>query len=122
VTTTRFGMENSGFSTPGTDACAALFKRQGVDPKWITNGFMGGSQCNIWQTLAAAVNKAPAFTRPNLAAGLGALRQVATAFPAQDGVFGPRDVTGSDFWWPIQYSKACDCWKVLDRTPKPNFR
>jgi hypothetical protein len=120
VTTTKLGMESSGFSDPATDACKALFKRHGVNPAWVTNSYMGGNLCGYWKVFAAAANKATSLTRANLGHGLEQVGRIAMPYNSQDGIYKPGKLTGNDFSWAVQYRKSCNCWKVIDRTPRPS--
>ena len=120
VTTTRIGMESSGFSDPATDACKAVFKRHGVDPAWVTSSYLGGNTCTYWNLFAAAAGKAPSLTRVNLGHGLEQVGRIPMAYVFQDSIFKPGKLSGGDFSWVDQYHKSCNCWKVIDRTPRPS--
>jgi hypothetical protein len=118
ITTTRIGMESSGFSDPATDACKAVFKRHGLDPAWVTSSYLGGNTCTYWNLFAAAANKAPSLTRINLGHGLEQVGRLGMAYVFQDSIYKPGKLSGADFSWVVQYRKSCNCWKVIDRTPR----
>lgn len=122
VTALKIGQESSGFSDAPTRDCEALLKRQGLPTNWTTNGYMAGSYCGMYSVFAAGATKAPRLTRVDLHLGVGALGKVPLAYPNSDAVYSPADLIGGDEYWAIQYGKACNCWKVLDRTRRPNER
>ena len=83
--------------------------------------YEGGNFCSTFLAFAAAVAHDPGLRRTGLVTGLGQLGRLPMAFTYQDAVFNqPGKVSGSDFWWVVQFSKSCTCWKVIDRTSHPN--
>jgi hypothetical protein len=120
VTTTKIGMASSGFTDAATEACKAVFKRHGVNADWVTSGYMGGNTCDYWNVFAAAGDKTTSLTRTSLGQGLGQVGRLAMAYAFQDAVYKPGKLTGGDFSWLVQYRKSCNCWKVIDRTPRPS--
>ncbi len=122
VTSLKIGMESSGFTDAPTEACKALLKRRGINPAWVTNGYQGGSYCDMYRLFAAAATKAPRLTRVDLHLGVGALGKVDLAYINGNAVYSNTDLIGGDDYWVIQYGKGCNCWKVIDRTRRPSER
>ncbi|MHB8465880.1 MAG: type 1 periplasmic-binding domain-containing protein [Acidimicrobiales bacterium] len=127
TTTSRFGESNTpGLTDPATQACIALFARHGLPASYITGSYLGGGNCNLYELFAAAARD-PAVTRASLAAGLGQVGRFNEAYPASDSIYKapgpttPVKVTGGDFWWTIQFSASCTCWKVIDPTVHPGY-
>jgi hypothetical protein len=128
TTLSRFGETNTpGLTDPGTQACLGIFARHGLPASYVTGPYLGGTNCNLYGLFAAAMAHAPGPTRTGLAAGLAQVGRFNEAYPAADSIYKapgsttPVKVTGGDFWWTIQFSGACVCWKVIDRTEHPAY-
>ena len=128
TTLSRYGENNTpGLSDPGTRACIALFARHGLPSSYITGSYLGGGNCNIFGLFAAAAAHDQDLSRAGLAAGLGQVGRIAESFASADSIYRtpgattPVKVTGGDFWWTIQFSASCTCWKVIDSTEHPAY-
>lgn len=128
TTDTRFGENNTpGLTDPATQACVALFARHGLPASYITGTYLGGDNCNLFELFAAAAAHDPGLTRAGLATGLGQVGRFNEAFPNADSIYRAPDVlapvkmTGGDFWWTIQFSASCTCWKVIDPTVHSSY-
>ena len=127
TTDTRFGETSSGLTDPATQACIALFARHGLPADYITGPYLGGVNCNLFELFAAAASHDPGLTRAGLAVGLGQVGRFNMAYSTADSIYTapgavtPVKVSGGDFWWTIQFSAACTCWKVIDPTWHPTF-
>ena len=129
TTDTRFGENNTpGLTDPATQACIALFARHGLPSSYITGSYIGGNNCTLFLLFAAAAGHDQGLTRAGLAGGLGQVGRFAMVFPSQDSIYKapgtttPVKVTGGDYWWTIQFSAACTCWKVIDPTLHPSVQ
>jgi hypothetical protein len=127
VSTTRIGENTSGLTDPATQHCIDVFKRHGLSadlvmPTSPSSYPEGGVYCSYFETFAAAVQKDPGLTRTGISVGLDKLGKVSMAYLLGDAVFDrPGKLTGGDFWWVVQFSKACTCWKVIDQTQHPTY-
>ena len=127
TTDTRFGETSSGLTDPATQACISLFARHGLPAEYITGPFLGGVNCNLFELFAAAASRDPGLTRAGLAVGLGQVGRFNMSYSTADSIYKapgaitPVKVSGGDFWWTVQFSAACTCWKVIDPTWHPTF-
>jgi hypothetical protein len=127
TTDTRFGENNTpGLTDPTTQACIALFARHHLPSSYVTGPYLAGGVCNLF-ALFSAMARDPVLTRTGLATGLAQVGRFNEAFPAADSIYKapgsstPVKVTGGDFWWTIQFSASCTCWKVIDPTEHPSY-
>ena len=120
ITSYKIGMTTSGFTDAPTEACKALMKRRGIDPNWVTDGHGAGVACEEYRIFAEAATKAPRLTRVDLHLGVAALGKRQISFLGGNASYSATDLIGGDDYWPIQYRKSCNCWKVLDRNRRPS--
>jgi hypothetical protein len=128
TTLSRYGESDTpGLTDPATQACIALFARHGMPASYVTGSYLGGGNCNIIELFAAAAARDPGLTRAGLATGLGQVGRFNESYPAADAIYTtpgngvPVKVTAGDFWWTIQFSSSCTCWKVIDPTYHPAY-
>ena len=129
TTDTRFGETSTpGLTDPATQACIALFARHGLPSSYITGSYLGASNCALFELFAAAATHDAGLTRAGLAGGLGGVGRFNMPFPLADSIYRvpgkvtPVKVTGGDFWWTVQFSASCTCWKVIDPTEHPSLQ
>ena len=123
VTANRYGDDRTPGTTmsPGTVRCNAVLKKRGMAPVYEQPAAAGNTCSNVWM-FDAAVDRAPALQRNALAAGLQAAKSVELSFPQGPNDFsGARVTTAGQFWRPLEFTKACKCWRLLDRKFKPSY-
>ena len=80
-----------------------------------------GVACDQLWVVAAAIDHAPSLQRANMADGLHAAKSVDLSYPRGPADFTvPKATTGGQFWRPLQFFTACNCWKVIDPTFHPS--
>jgi hypothetical protein len=124
ITPSRYGEQNSGLApTAGTVACNTLFARDGEPPVYQQPDGIGGDACSELWILVDAIDHAPTLTRAALVQGLEAIgTSLDLSYPEAPADFsGAGTVSGGQYWRPVSFTTACDCWKVLDPTFQPDF-
>jgi len=123
ISASRDGEEKTPGSVPtaGTARCDAAFKKKGIGPTYSLQVGAGNACDNLWM-FAAAADHAPALRGDALAAGLQAATSIDFSYP-----LGPNDLTkagttfAGQYWRPLEFYRACNCWKLLDRTFKRTY-
>ena len=123
ISASRDGEEKTAGVKPtaGTLRCDAAFKKKGIASTW-SQPAGGGNACdNVWM-FAAAADHAPALRGDALAAGLQAAGSVEFSYPQGPNLFTkPGTTFAGQYWRPLQFYRACSCWKLLDRNFKKTF-
>ena len=118
----RYGEEHTpGLAPTGaTQKCDAIYKAKGRPPVYQQPVGFGGVACDQLWEVAAAMSHAPSLQRTSMADGLRATKSLDLSYPRGPADFSaPKTTTGGQFWRPLQFFAACNCWKVLDATFHP---
>ena len=108
--------------TAGTARCDAALKKYGNPGTTYKLSATAGNACGLVWMLDAAVEHATTIGRADLADGLQRAKSIDFSFPqGPNDLSGPRSTTGGQFWRTVQFSKTCDCWRVLEATYRPTF-
>jgi hypothetical protein len=123
------GEEHTAGMAPSamTQQCLALFgyKVTYPVPDYATmekEGVYGGDCSVVWH-FKEMVDHAPVLQRTALAAGQQAIgKTLSYAYGLGPSDFtAPKTMWGSQFWRVNQFQKACDCWRLIDKTFHPNL-
>src|SRR5207237_526216 len=122
ITSMRYGEETSGVAeTPGTQRCNKVMAAAGLPPVQKQSVAFGGAVCNfLWIFPAAAERSSPLTPAPPAGGVPRVGRGPGAAVAGGPADFSAQGVTTTgQFWRPVQYQKACSCWKVMDPTFRP---
>jgi hypothetical protein len=122
ISASRFAEERTPGMTPSpaTAKCNEILKSRGLPTAYQQR--FGGTACNDVWMFEAAVERASTLTREAMAQGLKTAKSVDFAYPQGPNDFtGRRPTVGGQFWRPVQFTVACNCWRVADATFRPSF-
>jgi len=106
--------------TAGTARCDAILAKHGLAPTYKQPDAAGNACDHVWM-FVAAVSHAPALRPDALAAGLQSAGSVEWGYPQAPTSFtGAGVTTGGQFYRTLQFTTACNCWRVIDPTFRPS--
>lgn len=122
ITAGQYGAIGSNLpETAATKQCDQVMTSHGLPAVYQSPDQFAGSTCGqVWMLVAALRHSG--INPTTIPAGLQAAKSVDMPFP-----LGPNDFTvpgttwGGEFWRPLNYSAACQCWKVTNPTWSPSF-
>lgn len=120
VTLARDGEENTPGMSPtgGTVKCNAYRKAAGLPPVWDVPANAGHACSQLWM-LDQALSNAPDVSAQGLQAGLQRSKGLDFSYPQGIADFtASGTTTGGQHFRVAQYSKGCECWRVV----QPEFR
>ncbi|HET6964156.1 MAG TPA: hypothetical protein VFH58_05245 [Acidimicrobiales bacterium] len=122
ITAGQYGAIGSNLpETAATRQCDQVMTSHGLPAVYQSPDQFAGSTCGqVWMLVAALRHSGVNPTA--IPAGLQAARSVDMPFPLGPNDFSvPGTTWGGEFWRPLNYSAACQCWKVTNPTWSPSF-
>lgn len=122
ITANQYGAIGSNLpETPATQQCDRVMTSHGLPAVYQSPDQFAGSSCaQVWMLVAALQHSS--ISQTAIASGLQAVKSVPMPFPIGPNNFtAPGTTTGGQYWRPLNYSAACQCWKVTSANWNPSF-
>lgn len=122
ITAGQYGAIGSGLpETPATRQCDQVMTSHGLPSVYQSPDQFAGSTCGqVWMLVAALRHSG--ISQTAIPAGLQAAKSVQMPFPLGPNNFtAPGTTWGGEYWRPLSYSGACQCWKVTNPVWSPSF-